>query len=236
MTHAIDIRSLYFTWPGAQRPLLDIPELTLPQGSSLFLRGASGSGKSTLLNLIAGVLSGYKGSIQVCGEALEQLSGHRRDQLRADRIGLIFQQFNLLPWLSPLENVLLGCRFSQLRRERIQASGRSPEADAQRLLRELGLDELVDTPRATSTLSIGQQQRVAAARALIGSPPLIIADEPTSALDADHRDRFIELLLSECQQGGSSLLFVSHDAALASHFDRALPLENLNRVGKEYAS
>lgn len=234
MSLTIDIQALRFAWPGAQDALLDIPGLTLAPGESLFLRGASGSGKSTLLNLIAGVLDGYKGSISVCGEVLEHLPGHRRDQLRANRMGLIFQQFNLLPWLSPLENVLLGCHFSQERRHRILTGGSSPEADAQRLLRELGLKELVEAPRATSTLSIGQQQRVAAARALIGNPPLIIADEPTSALDTDHRDRFIELLLDECRKGGSSLLFVSHDRTLAGHFNREISLDSLKVSPEEH--
>ncbi len=226
---AITISELTFRWPKADRPLLEIPALTLSQGESLFLQGASGSGKSTLLNLIAGVQSGYQGSIQVCGEKLEQLSTRRRDQLRADRIGLVFQQFNLLPWLSPLENVVLGCRFSPQRRKQACQQDGSVEVQALRLLAELGLENVSGVKRATSTLSIGQQQRVAAARALIGNPPLIIADEPTSSLDTDHRDRFIELLLSECRRSGASLLFVSHDRLLASHFTHSVTLENLSQ-------
>jgi putative ABC transport system ATP-binding protein len=225
---AIDIEQLSFTWPGSARPLLNIPALSLPPGASLFLQGASGSGKSTLLNLIAGVQHGYRGSIRVCGAALEQLSPRQRDQLRADNIGVIFQQFNLLPWLSPLENVTLGCRFSAQRRHNAQQRSGSLEAEAARLLHALGLGDALDQPRTTASLSIGQQQRVAAARALIGRPPLVIADEPTSALDADHRDRFIDLLLSECAASGAAVLFVSHDRSLADHFDSRIGLTELS--------
>lgn len=231
--NAIEIHQLHFAWPGASIPLLDIPELSLQGGESLFLQGPSGCGKSTLLNLVAGVQGGYQGSIQVCGQALEALRNRQRDQLRADRIGVIFQQFNLLPWLSPQENVVLGCRFSARRRHQAQARSGSVEAEAARLLAELGLQAVADSRRATASLSIGQQQRVAAARALIGSPPLIIADEPTSALDADHRDRFIDLLLTECQDSGAALLFVSHDAALAPHFDHSRHLGELNSTTGE---
>ncbi|WP_432698495.1 ABC transporter ATP-binding protein [Marinobacterium sp. YM272] len=229
----IAIEALSFGWPKAPRPLLSIPELSLSPGESLFLQGASGSGKSTLLNLIAGVQTGYRGSISVCGEQLEHLSTRGRDRLRAERIGLVFQQFNLLPWLSPLENVVLGCRFSAQRREQACQQDGSVEAQALRLMEELGLKSLSGEKRSTATLSIGQQQRVAAARALIGNPPLIIADEPTSSLDSDHRDRFIELLLSECERSGASLLFVSHDRSLADHFDRALSLETINGSARE---
>ncbi|TCK08397.1 ATP-binding cassette domain-containing protein [Marinobacterium mangrovicola] len=230
---AISISELSFRWPKAARPLLEIPRLTLEAGESLFLQGASGSGKSTLLNLISGVQSGYTGSISVCGEPLERLSMRKRDQLRANRIGLVFQQFNLLPWLSPLENVVLGCRFSAQRRKQAARQDGSVEAQALRLLGELGLESVGSEKRATSTLSIGQQQRVAACRALIGNPPLIIADEPTSSLDSDHRDRFIELLLTECERSGAALLFVSHDRGLAKHFHRAVNLEHLAQPTQE---
>ncbi|SEG24918.1 ABC transporter ATP-binding protein [Marinobacterium lutimaris] len=230
---AISIHELSFRWPRADKPLLKIPQLTLAAGESLFLQGASGSGKSTLLNLIAGVQTGYGGSIRVCGEQLENLSTRQRDQLRADRIGLVFQQFNLLPWLSPLENVVLGCRFSAQRRQQAARQDGSVEAQALRLLGELGLASVSGEKRATSTLSIGQQQRVAAARALIGNPPLIIADEPTSSLDSDHRDRFIELLLTECRRSGAALLFVSHDRLLATHFHRRLQLDHLVQPAQE---
>jgi len=222
--HSVEIERLSFGWPGMTTPLLDIGQLRLETGGSLFLRGPSGSGKSTLLNLISGVQGGYSGSISICGERLETLSSHRRDQLRADRIGLIFQQFNLLPWLSPVENVALACRFSRRRREQAQARGGSVQQEAERLLRELGLDEVLKHRRKTSALSIGQQQRVAAARALIGSPELIIADEPTSALDTEHRDRFIDLLMEEASANGAALLFVSHDPSLAGHFHHTLEL------------
>lgn len=224
LAHTIEIDQLTFRWPGMPRALLDIPRLQLKPGASLFLRGPSGSGKSTLLNLISGVQIGYSGSISICGEQLETLSPHRRDQLRGNHIGLIFQQFNLLPWLSPVENVALACRFSGRRREQATQRGGTVINEAERLLRELGLGEIIESRRRTSALSIGQQQRVAAARALIGDPELIIADEPTSALDSEHRDRFIDLLMAETRASGASLLFVSHDASLADHFDSTLEL------------
>ncbi|GGB91325.1 methionine ABC transporter ATP-binding protein [Marinobacterium zhoushanense] len=226
-SHIVEIDQLRFSWPDMRGQLLNIPQLRLEAGSSLFLRGPSGSGKSTLLNLVSGVQAGYSGSVSICGERLETLSAHRRDRLRADHIGLIFQQFNLLPWLSPVENVALACRFSRRRRDRAQARSGSVQDEAIRLLRELGLAEVLNSRRNTSALSIGQQQRVAAARALIGSPELIIADEPTSALDSEHRDRFVDLLMKETQANGTSLLFVSHDPALASHFDNTLQLDGI---------
>ncbi|KEA63381.1 Methionine ABC transporter ATP-binding protein [Marinobacterium lacunae] len=221
----LSIQKLSFSWAKNAPALLTIDDLKLGSGSSLFLRGPSGCGKSTLLNLAAGVLEGYKGSIEICGQRLESLSARQRDRLRADHIGLIFQQFNLLPWLTPLENVALACRFSDRRRTRAVERSGSVIEDARRLMSELGLDEVLSHNRPTSALSIGQQQRVAAARALIGGPELIMADEPTSALDTEHRDRFIDLLLAEARECGTSLLFVSHDLSLAQHFEHTLHLE-----------
>ena len=173
-----------------------------------------------------------QGSITLLGQSLPQLSSLRRDRFRADHTGYLFQQFNLLPYLSVLDNVTLPCRFSALRRER--ALRQQPDLDtaAEHLLRELGLSDATLHQRSAGALSIGQQQRVAAARALIGSPELVIADEPTSALDADSRDAFLKLLFDECEQMGSSLLFVSHDTSLATRFDRALSLAELNRASK----
>ena len=147
-------------------------------------------------------------------------------------MGYIFQQFNLLPYLHVLDNVTLPCRFSAVRRERaIQASG-SPAAAAKQLLREVGLPEVL-WHRLASQLSVGQQQRVAAARALIGRPEVVIADEPTSALDAALRDGFMDLLLGECRAAGSALVFVSHDERLAARFDARLSLADINRAAPE---
>ncbi|MEO0981339.1 MAG: ATP-binding cassette domain-containing protein, partial [Pseudomonadota bacterium] len=202
------------------------------RGERLFLRGPSGSGKSTLLGLIAGVAAPSAGRVHVLGRDMAKLGSAARDRMRADHLGVIFQMFNLLPYLSVAGNVALPCRFSARRRANV---GGSPEAEAKRLLARLGLEDPKLLARRALDLSVGQQQRVAAARALIGRPDIVIADEPTSALDADARDRFIELLSEEAAATGASLLFVSHDAALAGHFDRALDLAEINVAAREAA-
>ena len=224
----VDLTDLRFSWPG-QPALLDVPSFQLNAGERLFLRGPSGSGKSTLLGLIAGVLEAQSGRISVLGEDMAQLSGSRRDRVRADHLGVIFQMFNLVPYLSVTQNVALPCRFSKRRLENAKAAG-GVEAEVRRLLSRLGLTDEGLLARNVTELSVGQQQRVAAARALIGNPALIIADEPTSALDADSRDRFIQLLSDEAQKTDAALLFVSHDGALAPLFDRAIDLAEINQA------
>lgn len=227
---AILIDGLKFSWPGASAPLLDIPSFQMAPEERLFLRGPSGSGKSTLLGLIAGVLEPQAGSVEVLGSDMASLSGAGRDRLRADRLGVIFQMFNLVPYLSVVQNVTLPCRFSKARRHAVDAAG-GPVEEARRLLARLGLSDEKLLARPVTELSVGQQQRVAVARALIGGPSLLIADEPTSALDADARDKFIDLLNEEAARSSAALLFVSHDGALASHFDRSVDLQSLNRAG-----
>jgi len=227
----IELHDLVFAWPG-QAPLLDIPAFHLDAGEALFLKGPSGSGKTTLLGLLGGVNRPGQGRIQLLGQDLAMLGQGARDRFRVDHTGYIFQQFNLLPFLSVRENVELPCRFSRSRAERaIQRHGSVDQA-ASELLAHLGLDDPALLARRADSLSIGQQQRVAAARALIGQPELVIADEPTSALDADTREAFIRLLFAECRAAGSSLLFVSHDQSLAPLFDRHLSLAELNRAAK----
>lgn len=219
-------QNLRYRWPGQVQDCLHLAEFTLAAGERVFLHGPSGSGKSTLLSLVSGVLAARSGKLSVLGHELTQLSPRQRDHFRVDHIGFIFQQFNLIPYLSVLDNVLLPLRFSKTRR---QAAGSDARAEAARLLGRLDLDASLYARPATA-LSVGQQQRVAAARALIGKPALVIADEPTSALDAERQQRFIDLLLQECQANGSALLFVSHDMRLADHFDRLLHLPALNRA------
>lgn len=219
-------QGLCYRWPGQSQDCLHLAEFTLAAGERVFLHGPSGSGKSTLLSLVSGVLAARSGRLSVLGHDLTQLSPRQRDHFRVDHIGFIFQQFNLIPYLSVLDNVLLPLRFSKTRR---QAAGSDARAEAARLLGRLDLDASLYARPATA-LSVGQQQRVAAARALIGKPALVIADEPTSALDAERQQRFIDLLLQECQANGSALLFVSHDMRLADHFDRLLHLPALNRA------
>lgn len=226
MSSAVSIRQLSFAWPG-EDPLLDIDKLDIGLGQSVFLRGPSGSGKSTLLGLIAGVLEPTGGTLSVLGEDMAKLGARQRDALRARDIGVVFQMFNLLPFLSVVQNVTLGCAFSRVRRTRLDAS---PEIEARALLARLGLDGESLLGRRVSELSVGQQQRVAVARALLGGPRLVIADEPTSALDSAARDQFLALLTEEVSRTGAALLMVSHDASLADQFDRSIDLQSLNRA------
>jgi len=230
MTQAlIELSDLSFRWPG-HPVLLDIPAFRLQAGETLFLKGPSGSGKTTLLGLLGGVQKANSGSIRLLGQELGELGSGARDRFRVDHTGYIFQQFNLLPFLSVRENVELPCHFSKLRASRAVQRHGSVDNAAQTLLAHLGLEDPALLERRADSLSIGQQQRVAAARALIGQPELVIADEPTSALDADAREAFIQLLFAECREAGASLLFVSHDQSLAPLFDRNLSLSELNRA------
>jgi putative ABC transport system ATP-binding protein len=223
----IEIRDLRFAWPGARADCLTIGELTIGSGERVFLYGPSGGGKSTLLGLLAGVLVPREGHVSLLGVDWSSLSGAHRDAYRADHVGYIFQQFNLLPYLNATDNVLLPCRFSGKRRARAASEGGSPRAAAEALLERVGLEPELRS-RPASMLSVGQQQRVAAARALIGHPEVVIADEPTSSLDAPLRDAFMELLLGQCAAAGSTLVFVSHDERLATRFDRVVPLAQIN--------
>jgi putative ABC transport system ATP-binding protein len=221
------LRDLGFAWPRQAALCLDIAELAIAGGERVFLHGPSGSGKSTLLGLLGGVTLPQRGRIALLETELTELSGRGRDRFRADHIGFLFQQFNLLPWLSAVDNVLLPCTFSARRRER---AGSRPRAEAERLLSRLDL-AAVTWQQPAAELSVGQQQRVAAARALIGRPEILIADEPTSALDAERQQVFIDLLLQESAAVGASLIFVSHDRRLAAHFDRQVALHDINRAG-----
>lgn len=225
MEAAVQIRDLRFRWSPGGPEILDIPEFSVAAGEHLFLAGPSGSGKTSLLNLLGGIAMPEAGSISVLGQDLAAMKQAERDRFRADHVGFIFQMFNLLPYLSMLENVSLACRFSARRRDAVP--GGDVTKEAARLLSALGLD---DHSRPVSDLSIGQQQRVAAARALIGSPGLVIADEPTSALDSANRTGFLDLLTGSCREAGATLLFVSHDEELASSFDRRVDMATINRA------
>jgi putative ABC transport system ATP-binding protein len=228
MTAAVDIADLVFRWPGQAAPCLDIPRFALAAGERVFLHGPSGGGKSTLLGLLGGVAVPERGRVELLGQDIVALSGRARDAFRADHIGFVFQQFNLLTWLSAFDNVALPCTFSARRRRRAGDVG----AETARLLTRLDLAPSLWTKPAAA-LSVGQQQRVAAARALIGRPEILVADEPTSALDAPRQQAFIDLLLAESAAAGAALLFVSHDARLAVHFDRTVALTEINRAAPE---
>ncbi|MCR1006823.1 MULTISPECIES: ATP-binding cassette domain-containing protein [Stenotrophomonas] len=213
------------------RLVLDIPRLWVEQGSSVLLRGISGGGKSTLLGLLAGVLLPGKGRVEVAGHALQDMGGAARDRFRADQLGVIFQQFNLLPFLTVRDNIALGLRFSRLRSARISGP---LDAEIARLLQALQLNpELMQ--RRAGTLSVGQQQRVAAARALIGRPALLLADEPTSALDREAATAFLQLMSAQCQAAGTTVLVVSHDDSLQPLFDRTISLSEINQAGAGHA-
>ena len=206
--------------------LLHVPSLALAQGERVFIFGPSGSGKTTLLSVMAGVLRATTGSVKVLGQELSWMSNRQRDAFRGTHIGYIFQLFNLIPYLSVLDNILLPCRLHPKRRQRL--AGTLLDEAGLHLATQLGIEDCL--PRNVLQLSVGQQQRVAAARALLGAPPLLLADEPTSALDTDHREQFLELLFQSCQRVGTTLVFVSHDRAISGLFDRSVSLLDINTV------
>ena len=218
----LDLKDVRYRWPGRASFHLDIAQFALTPGERVLLLGQSGSGKSTLLSLICGTILADQGSVSIAGMDIAQLSAGRRDRFRAEQIGLIFQQFNLLPYASVVDNVLLPLRFAPARRARLD----DPAKVAAKLCVDLGLPQEALGAKA-GTLSVGQQQRVAAARALIGAPPLIIADEPTSALDAATQSTFLDLLFAQAGAYDSTVLMVSHDARLASHFDRVIEMSDI---------
>jgi len=229
----VKLDDLAFRWPKGQRNTLEITELSINRGESLFLKGQSGSGKTTLLSLLGGINIATGGRVEVLGQDIAAMKPRQRDQFRADHIGFIFQLFNLIPYLSVVDNILLACRFSEKRAKKVLLKGSTLIDEAHRLLEHLGLDPNELEHKPVLELSVGQQQRVATARALIGGPDLIIADEPTSALDADAQKQFLQLLNQECQAFGSTLVFVSHDSSLESQFQHTLELSDINKVVAE---
>ncbi len=220
----ISINKLIFRWSAQSAPTINIEQWCINKGQRIFLYGRSGSGKSTLLNILAGILQPEHGSVDILGKDLVQMSQHQKDRFRAQHIGVIFQQFNLIPYMTVSENIQLSQYFANTKpsKERISL-----------LLNQLGLDDSLLDQQA-SQLSVGQQQRVAVARALYHQPEIIIADEPTSALDAETRDEFIRLLLEQAQANNSTILFVSHDKSLQKHFDHVVDLQHINQVEQSH--
>jgi len=225
----LDLKDVRFQWPGRAFFALRVPDFSAMPGETVLLLGESGSGKSTLLSLICGTVQADSGNVRVAGTDLSSLSRGQRDRFRAEQIGMIFQQFNLLPFGSVLDNILLPLRFAPTRRARV-SNGRT---EAHEICNALGLPDLLAAKAAT--LSVGQQQRVAVARAMIGRPPIIIADEPTSALDATSQSAFLDLLFTQVQAHGTTLLMVSHDPRLGERFDRVIAMEEIALIERQAA-
>jgi len=222
---AVELSQLRFAYRTG-REVLSIDHLVIARGETVFLHGPSGSGKTTLLGLLAGVLQASSGNIRVLGQDFSTMSSGARDAFRARHLGYVFQMFNLIPYLSVRDNILLPVRLDTERRARLK--GISLNVAAQQVASQLDIAALLDAP--IGELSVGQQQRVAAARALIGSPEVVIADEPTSALDTDRREQFLQLLFASCASAGATLLFVSHDHTLMPLFSRVVSLGDINRA------
>lgn len=218
----ISIQNASFSYVS-QQPILQVREFAVEPGETVFLYGPSGSGKTTLLGLLTLILSWQSGEMRLFNQDPNRLSQSGRDRLRGERIGYIFQLFNLVPYLSVQENILLPCRLAPGR-----CKGKTWEQlikDCDELARHLGISHLLD--RKSSDLSVGQQQRVAAARAFIGEPGLVIADEPTSALDADSKNAFVDLLIDQAKRTNAAVVFVSHDRDLKTHFNRTVSIHEL---------
>ena len=226
MTHALQLSQLSHAWGNAP-PLFEIAQLALLQGENLFIQGPSGCGKSTLLGMLAGVIPVSHGELEVLGQNMVKLSSVARDRLRGEHMGVIFQQFNLLPYLDVQANVLLPTRLFPSRAKAAAQDWGDAQAQALYLIQTLGLPQSV-WQQPVHQLSVGQQQRVAAVRALMGSPRLVIADEPTSALDDANQLEFLDLLLGTARRQAASVVMVSHNAHLAQRFDHvfAMPLRS----------
>lgn len=223
----IELTNLKYTYSGQGKETLDIKKFEVFKNEKVFLFGPSGCGKTTLLEVLAGVLVPQLGQVKIAGTDLVSLSSSKRDLFRAAHTGYIFQSFNLIPYLSVYENIVLPLKLSTARENHI--SKKTEKDEVEFICQSLGIYDFLN--KNVTELSVGQQQRVAAARALIGRPELILADEPTSSLDFEHREKFIKLLFELCSQSQISLLFVSHDQTLKYLFDKAISLPEINLAG-----
>jgi putative ABC transport system ATP-binding protein len=226
----VEMTDVRFAWPARNSFTLSIGRFSLKKGERLLLTGPSGSGKSTFLSLLAGIVTPQQGTVEVLGTDIAGLRGGARDRFRAEHYGIIFQMFNLLPYGSVIDNVVLPLRFSHKRRKRAEAEG-GVNAAALRLLDHLGIETALGNG-AAANLSVGQQQRVAAARALIGAPELIIADEPTSSLDRNRQQAFLDLLFADIAAANATLIMVSHDESLSGRFSRVAKLSEICRTSR----
>lgn len=218
---ALEISNFRYRYPGAAAWTVDVPALTLGPAEQMLLTGGSGRGKSTLLHIIAGLLDPAEGAVRIAGENIHALRGARRDLFRGRTIGMIFQTFNLLHGFTALENVLAALMFSSI-------PIREHASRARGLLAHLGIDRAdADCDR----LSVGQQQRVAVARALACDPVLVLADEPTASLDPENSADAMDLIQSACREKGAALLCVSHDPSMAARFPHTGSLDALRSGG-----
>lgn len=227
---AVEVTSLQFAYSKESKPILDIEKWQVARGEHVFLSGPSGSGKSTLLNLLCGTLTPSKGTITLLEQPFSSLSNRQRDKFRARNIGVVFQQFNLIPYLSVAQNINAAVYFAGTGKNKNKSQ---IETTTYQLLNRLQLPDSVLHAKADA-LSIGQQQRVAIARALINAPQLLVVDEPTSALDAEARDSFMSLLKDVAAD--STMIFVSHDMAMKRYFDRHCSISELSRLSRSHAA
>jgi len=202
---------------------INFPDVSLNPGDKVLINGVSGSGKTTFLNLIAGAIKIQDGEIELESNQYSLMPSSALDRLRANHIGYVFQTLNLIPFLSVLENIALGVKFSTTRSANIN----SIDQEAQRLIESLGLDKSM-LNSSVNHLSIGQQQRVAVARALLGKPNLILADEPTSALDVNSTGKFLTELMQTFDPSSQAIMMVSHDLSLAPYFDQVIDFSKAN--------
>ncbi len=220
----VSVENLSFRYRKNRTPTLNIPQWSVESGERVFIQGPSGSGKSTLLNLLSGILLPNTGHVKILGKALNTLRGSQRDKWRARHIGVVFQQFNLIPYLNAIDNIRLAAHF---------AGTPNAQEKAHHLLTTLNISRH-QRLQPTAQLSIGQQQRVAIARAFINQPQLLIVDEPTSALDHKNRDDFLSLLLSQVKQNKTALIFVGHDHSLSKSFTRIEHLSEINQIADQH--
>ena len=209
-----------FVQPDKQRvPILDIPEFEIAPGEQVILIGPSGCGKTTMLHTIAGITHPDSGKVFLDNVELTRYSESARDRIRANKLGYVFQTFNLLPGFSAYENVILGMTFA--------GKKRSPES-ARTLLDRVGLGHRLNNK--PHQLSVGEQQRVAVARALANRPSLLLADEPTANVDPGNQQQIIDLIKSSCETEKIALLMVTHSMEVAEQFERVERLDQLNLV------
>lgn len=222
--HSIKIKNLEYNYDKSNKTslVIDIPIWQVAEGEQVFMMGDSGSGKTTLLNLLCGILTPTQGEVNVLGENLSALSNSRKDTFRANNIGVVFQRFNLIPYLTVLDNIRLASVLAKNKNSFNQSK-------VKELIQLLKLP-LAILQQKVNQLSVGQQQRVAIVRAFINEPQVLLVDEPTSALDASARDAFMHLLMKLCDKQNATLIFVSHEQSLSKHFSSMVDLTALNKA------